>query len=271
MENSALGTEDRELRRLERQHDLWRDAAHELWRRARFQLGQTLLDVGCGPGLATRGLAQLAGPTGRIVGIDNSTSYLDVARSHTPGDHSAPIEYQHGDVQNLGALGESFDGAFVRWVLCLVADPDAVIASVAEALRTEGVVAIQDYYNWDARRLRPHNEAFEIFSEGVRARTSVNGGDLDIGSKRPGMLHRCGFNVTEMYPLMRIARPGMPRWSWFPGYVESFGRQLVEMILLEPEVLDELQADLVRFADDPGAFFQTPPMMMIVARKMGCE
>ena len=270
-EEYVLGADDVELRRLELQNDLWRDAAHELWRRAGFESGQSVLDVGCGPGLATRELAQLVGPSGRILGIDNSVSYLDAARSHTPCDNSALIEYRHGDVQNLDTFGESFDDAFVRWVLCFVAEPEEVLSGVASALRTGGIVAIQDYYNWDARRLWPPCEAFEPFSEAVRMSAKITGGDLDIGSKLPTMLHRCGFDVSEMYPLVRIARPGMPLWSWFPSYVESFGRRLVEMNLLELEALVELQADLIRLADDPGAFFQTPPMMMIVARKTSGE
>jgi hypothetical protein len=42
--------------------------------------GARLLDVGCGPGDDVLALAALVGPTGRVVGVDNSTTMLTEAR-----------------------------------------------------------------------------------------------------------------------------------------------------------------------------------------------
>ena len=64
-----LGDKDRELARLQLQHDIWRNQTRELMRRAGFSRGQTVLDVGCGPGFTTFDLLKEVGPTGRIVAI----------------------------------------------------------------------------------------------------------------------------------------------------------------------------------------------------------
>ena len=68
----VLGTHDDEIVRLGLQHRVWRARTHDAWRRAGFTIGQTLLDVGCGPGYASLDLAELVGPTGRVVAIDRS-------------------------------------------------------------------------------------------------------------------------------------------------------------------------------------------------------
>src|SRR5678816_202122 len=73
----VLGTHDEELNRLGLQHRVWRPRALDAWRRAGFTIGQTILDVGCGPGYATLDLAEIAGTTGRVVAMDRSARFLD--------------------------------------------------------------------------------------------------------------------------------------------------------------------------------------------------
>ena len=58
----VLGTHDEEIARLGLQHRVWRPRALDAWTRAGFTQGQTLLDVGCGPGHASVDLAELVGP-----------------------------------------------------------------------------------------------------------------------------------------------------------------------------------------------------------------
>ncbi len=51
-EEHVLGTYDEEIARLGLQHRVWRSRALDARRRGGFTTGQTLLDVGCGPGYA---------------------------------------------------------------------------------------------------------------------------------------------------------------------------------------------------------------------------
>src|SRR5262249_36246990 len=73
----VLGTHDDEIARLGLQHNVWRPHALAAWQRAGFNVGQTLLDVGCGPGYATLDLAELVGDTGHVRGVDRSRRFLN--------------------------------------------------------------------------------------------------------------------------------------------------------------------------------------------------
>jgi ubiquinone/menaquinone biosynthesis C-methylase UbiE len=77
----VLGTHDEEIARLQLQHEVWRPQVLEAWRRAGFDSGQTILDIGCGSGNASLDLAAIVGPAGRVVALDKSRRFLDVAES----------------------------------------------------------------------------------------------------------------------------------------------------------------------------------------------
>jgi hypothetical protein len=48
-----LGTDQEELTRLKIQHMVWLSEAKRGWDLAGFKIGQTILDLGCGPGYCT--------------------------------------------------------------------------------------------------------------------------------------------------------------------------------------------------------------------------
>ena len=46
--------------------------------------GDMVLDVGCGPGSISQELADLVGPAGSVLGVDNAAAVIDVARAEGP-------------------------------------------------------------------------------------------------------------------------------------------------------------------------------------------
>ena len=131
----ALGTNDAEIVRLGVQHKLWSAAAFSIWERAGIRAGQTVLDIGSGPGYTSFDLAGIVTTKGRVVAIDESARFIEHLKSRQRILGDTTIDARVGDVQRLELAPESFDAAYQRWVLCFVKDPEAVVAGVARALK----------------------------------------------------------------------------------------------------------------------------------------
>ena len=69
----VLGTHDEELARLCLQHRIWRRVALDCWAYAGITLGSRVLDLGAGPGYAAADLAEIVGPTGKVVALERSS------------------------------------------------------------------------------------------------------------------------------------------------------------------------------------------------------
>ena len=263
----ALGTNDAEVVRLGVQHRLWSAAAFSLWERAGFRAGQTLLDLGCGPGYTTFDLAGLVTSKGRVVAIDESVRFIEHLKSRQRSTGDTTIDARVGDVQKLELDGESFDGAYQRWTLCFVKDPEAVIAGVAAALKRGGVLAIQDYVHYEGILLSPQSAAFERFVRVVAEAWRGHGGDTEIGMRLPTMMAKHGLTPVEVSPLHRVARPNTPLWTWPTIFIETYGPKLVEEGRLTRAEHEALVADWKQRTNDPNAFFVSPPMVDIIAVK----
>ena len=80
--------------------------------------GGSALDVACGSGKLTAELARIAGPPGRVIGLDFSQEMLSVARRDHPS-----IEFVEGDALQLPFEDATFDASTIAFGLRNLADP----------------------------------------------------------------------------------------------------------------------------------------------------
>jgi len=263
----VLGTNDDELQRLGFQNRLWAREASALWERAGFAPGQTILDVGCGPGYATLDLAALVAPDGRVIGVDESPRFVDHLRAQLRALRVAHVDARVGDVQRLDLPAASLDGAYARWVLCFVKNPQAVVAGVARALRPGGVFAVQDYLNYRALGVSPKSQAMARVADAVYESWRVRGGEPDVASILPRMMTDCGLVVREVYPIVRVASPGSALWQWPTTFFRNYLPTLVDMALLSQREREQFESDWAQRSADPTALFCSPIMLDIIAVK----
>jgi len=181
----VLGTRNDESTRLGLQHRLWSAATHTLWEKAQVVPGQSVLDIGCGPGHASMDLAQIVGPTGRVIAIDESATFLKQLHDNAVSRKFHHIERVLGDVQDLTAVlaheAGQIDLAYARWVFCFLSNPGAVIDGLSTLLKPGGRVAVQDYFNYErSLTLAPRSEAFTKVIHAVAASWRARGGDTDV-------------------------------------------------------------------------------------------
>ena len=97
--------------------------------------GRSALDVACGSGKLTAELARIAGPKGRVVGLDFSPQMLEVARREHPG-----IEFVEGDALKLPFDDASFDASTIAFGLRNLADPVGGLREMLRVVRQRAVV-----------------------------------------------------------------------------------------------------------------------------------
>lgn len=107
-----------------------------------LQPGENVLDVGSGPGLLVRDLANAVGEGGRACGLDVSDAMLQIGR-HRCADQPW-VSFDEGDAMELPYEDASFDAVVSTQVYEYVADIPGALAEIRRVLRPGGRVAILD-------------------------------------------------------------------------------------------------------------------------------
>ncbi len=117
--------------------------------------GATVLDLGCGTGRDAFVAAALAGPEGRVIGVDMTAEQIEVAQRHRAAvaeslGHPAPTtEFRQGLIEDLAAVGiedESVDVVISNCVLNLAPDKEVVFEEITRVLRTGGELYVSDVF-----------------------------------------------------------------------------------------------------------------------------
>ena len=267
----VLGTGRDELERLCLQNRLWADAAHAAWKRAGLCPGHRVLDVGAGPGFASFDLAELVMSHGRVVAVDESSGFIDHLARQAKARGITQLTGHVGDVQSLDTAEfvpkSGFDLAYARWVLCFVADPQAVVRGVAAALRPGGRVVVHDYFNYATMTAAPRRRAITRAVEATEASWRDRGGDPDVAGRLPEILTTCGLHVVGVDVHQRVARSHEAMFRWPDLWWRTYTPKLVAMGYLTPAEGEEVIADLDAMTRSATDVWVCPPMFEIVAER----
>ena len=136
----VLGHSEQELARLERQGEIFRAETRDILLRAGLNTGMRVLDVGCGVGDVSMIAAEIVGPTGRVLGIDNATGAVGPAAARAKRAGYDWLTFDQADVFTFEP-DKAFDAVVGRFILLHVADPVAAIAHLRQGLGDGATVA----------------------------------------------------------------------------------------------------------------------------------
>jgi ubiquinone/menaquinone biosynthesis C-methylase UbiE len=112
--------------------------------------GERGLDIGCGVGFLACEMAREVGPTGRIVGVDNSADMIAAANKRAEREGVAErLQFVLGDAARLDFQSASFDFMVAVQVYLYVTDIERALAEAARVLKPEGRLVIVDT-DWDS-------------------------------------------------------------------------------------------------------------------------
>jgi demethylmenaquinone methyltransferase/2-methoxy-6-polyprenyl-1,4-benzoquinol methylase len=109
-------------------------------RATELKAGGSALDVACGSGKLTEQLARIAGPDGRVIGLDFSTQMLEVARHGHPG-----MKFWEGDALNLPFDDASFDASTIAFGLRNLADPVRGLREMLRVVKRGGRAVVLEF------------------------------------------------------------------------------------------------------------------------------
>jgi len=107
-----------------------------------IKAGHVVLDVGCGSGSITKGIAELVGQEGYAVGIDVSDQLIDHARHNFEGIKN--LHFEVADINNY-SYDNKFDVITSARVLQWVANPREILLKMKALLKPGGCISILDY------------------------------------------------------------------------------------------------------------------------------
>jgi ubiquinone/menaquinone biosynthesis C-methylase UbiE len=108
----------------------------------RLKPGVRLLDIGCGPGTITAGLARAVAP-GEVTGLDRAGAQLDLARENAAREGLANVRFVPGSVYTLPFADQEFDVVFAHALFEHLKDQIAALREIHRVLRPGGIVALR--------------------------------------------------------------------------------------------------------------------------------
>jgi SAM-dependent methyltransferase len=180
-----------------------------------------LLDVGCGPGSITLGLAEAVSP-GDVVAIDLSADVLEGARDLARERGGTNVRFEQGDIYDIRWPEGSFDVVYAHQVLQHVPRPVDALQRMKRLLRPGGLVGVRDS-DYGTSAWSPPDARIARWLALYHAVAARNGGEADAGRYLHGWLRDAGFTA--------IALSGTT-WT-FPGYdtVESWATSWAERVV----------------------------------------
>jgi len=215
--------------------------------------GHSVLDVGCGTGAITRGIAEIVGASGRVLGVDTSRELIEAARRACGGITGLTFDVQ--DAYTL-PYRERFDVVSASRVLQWLADPARVLEAMARAARSGGRVVVLDY-NHERLRLEPApSDAAQAFLAAFRRWRSEAGMDNAIADHLEELFHRVGLTGIVVTPQHETLRRGdsdfVERAGIWADVAATRGRQMVRDGFVDERARARAEAEMRAWANGDG-------------------
>ena len=191
--------------------------------------GDSLLDIGAGPGTIT---ADLAGIVAQVTATEVGEKELGLTRETIAARGIANVDFSVQDVHALTFPDHTFDVVHAHQVLQHVADPVQALREMARVARPGGLVAARDS-DYAAFTWWPQIPELDEWLRLYRTAARANGAEPDAGRRMLSWARAAGLtDVTATASTWCYSTPeARDQWGrmWADRVVESaLARQLVD-------------------------------------------
>jgi SAM-dependent methyltransferase len=245
-------------------HKIYAPAGRRLLVQAGLKRGMQVADFGCGVGAVTRMMAEMVGPSGRVMGIDVSAEQIDQAADYCAGAGLTNVAFRTADACRTGLPAESFDLVYCRFLLLHLPDPAACLREMRRVLRRGGILVVEDGDLASAGSIPP--TALNSFAELFSALGPKLGVDYSLSNDLYHMVKRAGF-VDRQIEIHQPADCGGEIGNLLTLSIEESGPALVAAGVITPDQLESTVAEMMITALDPSILALAPRMSIVSARK----
>tara|TARA_R110002126_G_scaffold66038_9_gene167980 strand:- start:18277 stop:19113 length:837 start_codon:yes stop_codon:yes gene_type:complete len=225
-----------------------------------YYRSRNMLEIGCGVGAQTEMLLRRF-PDLHVTGVDRSEPNLDAARAHLEGMTWAKDRWTFAlqDAAHMSFQGDSFDSAYLCWILEHVPDPARVLGEARRVLRSGSPIVITEVQNasFFLSPYAPHTLAYwAAFND----HQYELGGDPFVGAKLGNLLLAAGYRdiITEVTAIHLDNRTPSERAEFLRYWTEllmSGAPGLLESGRVSQETVSGMELELEAVAHDPDAVF----------------
>ncbi len=214
--------------------------------------GMQVLDVGCGPGSITLGLADAVVP-GEVVGIDMQQSQVQRARDRAVEHGVSNVRFEVGDAYRLPFTDRSFDAVFAHTILMHLREPVRALAEMRRVLRPSGIAGVRDP-DYGTMLFAPAHPRLEQWLALMIRLRQHSGGYPFVGRRLRRLLLEAGFVRAEASASVfsagsleetRRSAAFYKTWSVRPALAEGWVTQAV---------VDAMAGEIDAWAERPDAF-----------------
>ncbi|MCW6506550.1 methyltransferase domain-containing protein [Hyphomicrobiales bacterium BP6-180914] len=201
-------------------------------------------------------------PGAQIVAVEISQASMAQARQRLAAEKLTNARVEQADVMALPFADESFDHAFVCFLLEHLCQPAAALNEVRRVLKPGGTVTVIEGDHGSALFHPDHAAAHEAIDCQVELQRRA-GGDAGIGRRLRPLIEAAGFDNICVTPCPVYVDADSPRLAegfirrTFAAMIASIREPAIAADLITPGRFDEGIAALERTAEPGGTFCYT--------------
>ncbi|MFC6714633.1 class I SAM-dependent methyltransferase [Branchiibius cervicis] len=233
----------------------------------RLHAGQSLLDIGSGPGTITADLARIVAP-GPLTALEATDEAIALTKAELDAQ-GIDATYVVGDVHDLDLPSRTYDVTHAHQVLQHLVDPVSALREMGRVTRPGGVIAVRDA-DYAAFTWWPLIPALDEWLDLYRRLARHNGAEPDAGRRLLSWARAADLQILQASSTnWTYATPTDRRWwggLWAERITDSaIADQATALEWADRADLERIADGWREWADHPDGWFMVPSGELIAA------
>ena len=256
-----------EYQRLRSQAAMWRSETDAFLDKLALTAGMSCLDVGSGPGLVMRAMADRVGPQGRVTGLEIDGMLGRQALADLTAQGGADFALVEANVLEVESVaGGPFDLTYCRLFLMHMPDPVAVLEKMRAWTKPGGVMAAQEF-DFGALTIEPLCPAMAEFNRLFEGVFRGQGRNLRAGRQLPAQFEAAGLGYPDGTTADVKYIPLGDMTAMLIGVYKGLFAAATELGIADPDRAAAFETDIAEAGAD-GRYFCLTPILIGAWKRM---